>query len=172
MGQQLQGDLHCLKEDIATVERRRQELVSAKSKFAKRGRLMTITNDAVVSSSLNSDTLPGCEKANSNAVSVFRGGQGGAFVPSGEPKSWTTGTTPKKMIMESEKMATVPGKFLESPYLESHYHADSAAGLQTVSKKRRVLAQVLSSCPFVKFLISSKPVGVNVINEREWSSAV
>lgn len=138
---ELQGDLHCLKEDIATVERRRQELVSAKSKFAKRGRLMTITNDAVVSSSPSLDTVPGCEKSNSNAVSVFRGGQGGAFAPSSEPKSWTTGTSPKKMITESKKMATVPGKFLESPYLESHHHADSAAGLHTVSKKRRVLAQ-------------------------------
>jgi len=131
---QLQGDLHCLKEDIATVERRRQELLRVKAKFAKRGRLATDL------SSPNLDTIPRCGmESNGGAISVWRGGQGGAFAPSSKPKPWA-GVIKKSMASPmDEKNGATTAKFLENSFLDPHVES---AGVLTVSKKRRVLAQV------------------------------
>ncbi|KAG0576922.1 hypothetical protein KC19_5G118200 [Ceratodon purpureus] len=132
--QELQGDLHFLKEDIATVERRRQDLLRAKDKFAKRAR---ISADL---SSPNLDTYSGCEKASKGgAVSVWRGGQGGAFAPPSEPKFKARNSTKNIAFSHGvKKEGGITGKFLENPFLDPRAEA---TGAHTVSKKRRVLAQ-------------------------------
>jgi hypothetical protein len=131
--QQLQGDLHFLKEDIATVERRRQDLLRAKKKFAKRARMM-----AAEESSPNLDTHAG------GAVSVWRGGQGGAFAPPSEPKSNLTKNMAFSPLVKKDGPVPIIAKFLENPFLDPRAEA---TGVHTVSKKRRVLAQVCIEFP-------------------------
>lgn len=105
-------------------------MVRVKAKFAKRGRLSTDL------SSPNLDTFPGFEKAsNGGASSVWRGGQGGAFAPPSEPKL-RAGNTKKNIASPMDRRdGAMTGKSLENSHAES-------VGVHTVSKKRRVLAQV------------------------------
>lgn len=135
---QVQGDLQFLKEDIATVERRRQELLRAKDRFSKRTRF---SSDL---SSPNLDTYSGSDKAgDGGAISVWRGGQGGAFVPPSENQFRAGNTTRNLAFPLGKKDGVMAGHFLENPFLDPQ---SESKGVQTVSKKRRVLAQV---CTFV-----------------------
>jgi len=68
------------------------------------------------------------------AISVWRGGQGGAFVPPSDHKFLTEIKT--RNLAFSRDMT---GKLPEDPF---PYAPAEAIGVQTVTKKRRVLAQV------------------------------
>ena len=123
------------------MERRQQNLLRAKDNVAKRAR---ISADL---SSPNLDTFnSGCEKeSKGGAVSVWRGGQGGAFAPPNEPKFRAAALT-KNMALPYvvKKEGGMPEKFLENPFLDP---LAEATGVHTVSKKRRVLAQVCIAYP-------------------------
>ncbi|XP_024377012.1 E3 ubiquitin-protein ligase COP1 [Physcomitrium patens] len=130
--QELQNDLSFLKEDIATVERRRQFL-RLKDKPAERACL------SADSSLPRLDLYSGCKKpSHGGAISVWRGGQGGAFSPPNEVKSMAGNADRNSAFLMSKKAEGIQKRLPENPYIESHA---GSMGVHAVSKKRRVLAQ-------------------------------
>ena len=127
---QLQGDLRFLKEDISTVEGRRQELLRTRERLSKRTRF----SSALSPPSL--DTYSGSDKAGA-AVSVWRGGQGGAFAPPSETPFWAGNPTRNNLAFPSAKKqdGAMPGNLLGP-------QSETTTPVKAVSKKRRVLAQV------------------------------
>ena len=121
------------------VERRQQELLRAKDKFAKQNRLSSDLSPP------NLDTYPSSEKpGNGGAVSVWQGGQGGAFVPPSK-NQFRAGNTTRSLAFS---LVRKDEHFFEDSYLDPH---SESAGVQTVTKKHRVLAQVcivVSQCFF------------------------
>lgn len=105
-----------MKEDIAAVERRRQELLRAKDKYAVR-----VPRDLATPNLDTFSSKPG-------AISVWRGGQGGAFVP------------PSDLPFATQKKArTAAFAKKDGGFFNESFNFGESKG---VSKKRRVLAQV------------------------------
>ncbi|XP_024379324.1 E3 ubiquitin-protein ligase COP1 isoform X2 [Physcomitrium patens] len=131
--QEIQGDLQFLKEDIAMVESRRQEILSAKKKFIKRSHLLTYSPPPSL------DTHSGYEKlSDGGALSTWRSGLDGASSPPSESKFTAGNMTGSLACPMVTKDGGMKGKLLENPFTESF---DGSTGVQTLNKKRRVLAQ-------------------------------
>ncbi|CAM6088169.1 unnamed protein product [Calypogeia fissa] len=77
---ELQGDLEFLKEDIAYVEKQRQELLRSKARFSRKIRILFDGPPPQL------DGLASDNSSNGGAISLVRGGQGGAGVPSHSPQ--------------------------------------------------------------------------------------
>ncbi|XP_024399141.1 E3 ubiquitin-protein ligase COP1 isoform X2 [Physcomitrium patens] len=130
---ELQGDLQYLKEDIATVESRRQELLRAKKKFAKRSRL---TADL---SSPTLDTHSGCDQGiNEGAISVWRGGQGGALAPLREHKLKGGNSIRTSAFAMAIKDDGKNGNYFANSFSDPH---SESVGVPKINKRQRVLAQ-------------------------------
>lgn len=128
---QLQGDLQFLREDISTVEKRRQELRKAKEKYAMKIRMLVDTSSSRV------DSLARVEAVSTGvASSQARGGQGGATDL--VQRQYHKGRGSSFNSFKREMMRG--GGALENlSHLQER--SPSSTGL-TVAKKRRVLAQV------------------------------
>ncbi|KAG0619816.1 hypothetical protein M758_4G167500 [Ceratodon purpureus] len=131
---EVQNDLDFLDGDIATVERRQNWLLMSKDRHCKRG--------FMGSSSFDLNSHPGCESSSTgNALSVWRGGQGGASTAPSEQNLYSA----DKLRMRNVAYTSVTRGFGKASYsLEddpSVASPDDSARVHKVAKKRRVLAQ-------------------------------
>lgn len=94
----------------------------------------------------NLDTYSVSDKPG-GALPVWRGVQGGAFVPHSDHK-FSAGNETRRMAFPMAKQdGGMTGKLLENPgFLDP---LAESTGVQTVSKKRRVLAQVNIDIPII-----------------------
>lgn len=124
-----------MKEDIATVEKRRQDLLRAKDVRCKKVRLLT------GASAPDLDTHPGRDDASDGAaVAIWRGGQGGAFTPPSEqPFSVGRHETGNSTFSSGNNDLGIDNVSLENPLSDSQ---GISAGVLTKVKKSKVLEQV------------------------------
>jgi E3 ubiquitin-protein ligase RFWD2 len=127
---ELQGDLEFLKEDIACVEKQRQELLRSKARFSRKIRILFDVPPPQL------DGLVSDNSSTGGAISLLRNGQGGAGVPShspqrrGEGKHWSSSGSSLK----------------RDPYGDPEdWNVGDSQGLSSTrvsaAKKRRVLDQ-------------------------------
>uniref|UniRef100_A0A7I4DBE0 RING-type domain-containing protein n=1 Tax=Physcomitrium patens TaxID=3218 RepID=A0A7I4DBE0_PHYPA len=132
--QEVQNDLQFLKDDITTVERRLRWLLLSKDRHSKRVREESPFSDL--------DTHTRSDDASTGgAVSVWRGGQGGAYTPYSEEELYR---------VEKPRMRNVPCTSVTKDVvkagglLENDPSVDfqvESGGVHKVAKKRKVLAQ-------------------------------
>lgn len=132
---QVQNDLRFLQGDIATVKDKRRWLVMSKDRHYKRLHGGSPVCDL--------NKYPGCDSTSTGgAESVWRGGQGGAYAPSGEANPFRA-ERPTIRPLTNVSVSTDKGKAsgIVGNDLPAHSLGESS-GVHKVSKKRRVLAQV------------------------------
>jgi E3 ubiquitin-protein ligase RFWD2 len=145
---QVKNDLQFLKYDIATVEKRQRGLLMSKDRHYKR-----VVMRSPIS---NLDSHPGCDSASTGgAVSVWRGGQGGAYAQPSEEELCKAERLSMRNLASGAVTKDVEkaGGSLENN--QSVYSLGESAGVNKVTKKRRVLAQVyfVSFATYFKFLV-------------------
>ncbi|KAG0631240.1 hypothetical protein M758_1G237800 [Ceratodon purpureus] len=132
----VQNDLQFLKGDIATVEKRQRGLLLSKERHSKRVH--------VGSGMLDSGSYPRCDSASTGgAVSVWRGGQGGACSQPNEEELYKAERLRIRNLATgsvTKDLGNAGGSGLEYNQSISNSLCESA-GVHKGAKKRRLLAQ-------------------------------